>query len=154
MTVHKLTAGDGYTYLTRQVASMDEPRAAGQSLADYYTVRGNPPGVWLGSRAVGLGVAGGVVSEAQMRAMFGDGAHPHRDAMLAAGAPESSTRLGARYPTFEPLGPQNHRIDAACKRFEVEHGRAPTDGETACIAGGRRGESVVRWPATTWSSHR
>jgi hypothetical protein len=30
MTVHKLTARDGYTYLTRQVASMDEPRVAGQ----------------------------------------------------------------------------------------------------------------------------
>ena len=48
MTVHKLTAGDGYTYLTRQVASADEPRAPGQSLADYYVARGNPPGVWLG----------------------------------------------------------------------------------------------------------
>ena len=42
MTVHKLTAGDGYTYLTRQVASMDEPRATGQSLADYYTAWSAP----------------------------------------------------------------------------------------------------------------
>jgi len=29
MTVHKLSAGDGYTYLTRQVASADEIRAPG-----------------------------------------------------------------------------------------------------------------------------
>ena len=28
MTVHKLSAGDGYTYLTRQVASADERRDA------------------------------------------------------------------------------------------------------------------------------
>jgi hypothetical protein len=48
MTVHKLTAGDGYMYLTRQVASADEVRAPGQTLADYYTARGNPPGVWVG----------------------------------------------------------------------------------------------------------
>jgi hypothetical protein len=40
MTVHKLSAGDGYTYLTRQVASADERRAAGQSLAAYYVARG------------------------------------------------------------------------------------------------------------------
>ena len=58
MTVHKLTAGDGYTYLTRQVASADEQRAPGQSLADYYTARGNPPGVWLGGGAATLGVDG------------------------------------------------------------------------------------------------
>jgi conjugative relaxase-like TrwC/TraI family protein len=102
MTVHKLSAGDGYTYLTRQVASGDEPRAAGQSLADYYTARGNPPGVWLGGGAVSLGVAGGVVSEAQMRALFGEGAHPSRAAMLAAGAPESATRLGAPYLVTDP----------------------------------------------------
>ena len=42
MTLHKLTAGDGYTYLTRQVASADQ-RRAGQSLADYYAATGNPP---------------------------------------------------------------------------------------------------------------
>jgi hypothetical protein len=101
MTVHKLSAGDGYTYLTRQVASADQRRPAGQSLADYYSARGNPPGIWLGGGAATLGVAGGVVSEAQMRALFGHGAHPNTEAMLAAGAAEAATRLGARYPVFE-----------------------------------------------------
>jgi hypothetical protein len=88
MTLHKLTAGDGYTYLTRQVASADEQRAPGQSLADYYTARGNPPGQWLGGGAVTLGVEGTPVSEAQMRALFGEGCHPDRDALVAAGVPE------------------------------------------------------------------
>ncbi len=129
MTVHKLTAGDGYTYLTRQVASMDEHRPAGQSLANYYTARGNPPGVWLGAGATTLGVAGGVVSEAQMRALFGHGAHPDRDSMLAAGAPEAVTRLGARFPIFEQLPPRLDRIAAACRKFETEHGRPPTTAE-------------------------
>ena len=76
MTVHKLSAGDGYTYLTRQVASADERRRPGQSLADYYVARGNPPGVWLGRGAGQLGVEGGVVTEGQMRALFGEGRHP------------------------------------------------------------------------------
>ncbi|WP_395405632.1 relaxase domain-containing protein (plasmid) [Arthrobacter sp. UC242_113] len=48
MTVHKLSAGDGYTYYTREVASGDELRAGDRSLGDYYTVDGNPPGQWGG----------------------------------------------------------------------------------------------------------
>ncbi len=64
MTVHKLSAGDGHTYLTRQVASADERRPAGQALADYCTARGNPPGVWMGSGSATLGLSGTEVSEA------------------------------------------------------------------------------------------
>ncbi|MDT5024656.1 MAG: hypothetical protein QOE61_1082 [Micromonosporaceae bacterium] len=54
MTIHKLTAGDGYAYLTRQVASADE-RRAGQDLAGYYTATGTPPGRWLGAGIADLG---------------------------------------------------------------------------------------------------
>ena len=32
MTLHKLHGGDGYTYLTRQVAAGDEGRSPGQQL--------------------------------------------------------------------------------------------------------------------------
>src|SRR5450631_3089571 len=44
MTVHVLHAGDGYTYLTRQVASGDHQRRGGEALTDYYTAQGNPAG--------------------------------------------------------------------------------------------------------------
>src|SRR3954451_16515299 len=98
MTVHKLTAGDGYTYLTRQAASADEQRAPGQSLTEYYTARGNPPGEWIGNGARTLGVEGTAVTESQMKALFGEGCHPNRDAMLVSGASEVETRHGARYP--------------------------------------------------------
>jgi len=106
MTVHKLTAGDGYTYLTRQVASADEYRAPGQSLSDYYVARGNPPGVWLGTGTQSLGVAGTTVTEAQMRALFGEGCHPNRDSMLATGVSPADTRLGKGYLRFvdPPVG--------------------------------------------------
>jgi hypothetical protein len=103
-------------------------------LADYYSARGNPPGIWLGGGAATLGVAGGVVSEAQMRALFGHGAHPNTEAMLAAGAAEAATRLGARYPVFEQLPPRLDRIAAACREFEAEHGRPPTTTEADRIA--------------------
>ena len=49
MSIHKLTAGDGYSYLTRQVAVLDATDRGHTGLADYYTQRGESPGVWLGS---------------------------------------------------------------------------------------------------------
>ena len=40
MSLHKLSAGDGYTYLTRQVAAADaKPRGYGD-LATYYSEKG------------------------------------------------------------------------------------------------------------------
>ena len=82
MTIHKLTAGDGYTYLTRQVAGGDVPREAGQDAAGYYTAQGNPPGTWTGRGAPLLGLAGQQVTEEQMRALFGHGEHPDGEAMI------------------------------------------------------------------------
>lgn len=46
MTLHKLSAGDGYLYYTREVASADELRSPDRKLGDYYTVTGHPPGIW------------------------------------------------------------------------------------------------------------
>ena len=52
MGVHKLTAGDGYTYLTRQVAVHDATDRGHEGLADYYAEKGESPGRWFGA---GLG---------------------------------------------------------------------------------------------------
>lgn len=46
MTLHKLTAGDGYMYLTRQVAAMDATDRGHSGLADYYSQHGESPGRW------------------------------------------------------------------------------------------------------------
>ena len=145
MTLHKLTAGDGYTYLTRQVASADETRAQGQSLADYYTARGNPPGRWMGRGATQLGLEGTAVSEAQMRALFGRGLHPDAEAMVAAGAPTSATRLGAAYPSYADLPPYALRVARSIEAFEITHGCAPDDSERNRIAAveARRGRRAV-----------
>jgi hypothetical protein len=53
MTLHKLTAGDGYTYLTRQVAAFDATERGHVGLGDYYSQRGESPGRWAGN---GLGL--------------------------------------------------------------------------------------------------
>ena len=46
MGVHKLTAGSGYDYLTRQVAALDATEKGHVGLAAYYTERGESPGAW------------------------------------------------------------------------------------------------------------
>jgi DNA primase catalytic core len=78
MTMHKLTAGSGYDYLTRQVAALDATDKGHVPLASYYTERGETPGVWIGSGLAGIdGLnAGDPVTAEQMQALFGVGLHP------------------------------------------------------------------------------
>ena len=55
LSLHKLTAGDGYTYLTRQVAVTDSTERGKSTLVDYYSDKGERPGRWVGQGLVGLG---------------------------------------------------------------------------------------------------
>src|SRR5215203_1544387 len=78
MTIHKLTAGSWYDYLTRQVAAWDATEKGHIGLASYYAERGEKPGVWIGSGVDGIDglAAGDPVTAEQMRALFGCGLHP------------------------------------------------------------------------------
>jgi hypothetical protein len=144
MTVHVLHAGDGYTYLTRQVASGDHQRRRGEALADYYTAAGNPPGRWIGTGLAAMAV-GGQVSEAQMKALFGEGLHPDAEARIQEaagrgvdrGAAVEVVRLGRRFPTID----QSHevwrdRLNEAYAEFETAHGHRPERGPE---------RDLVRW---------
>ncbi|SOC49459.1 DNA primase, catalytic core [Blastococcus aggregatus] len=102
MSLHKLTAGDGYTYLTRQVAALDATERGHAGLGDYYSHRGESPGVWTGSGLTGLPAvsAGQPVDEAQMKALFGEGRHPdaerlEREELAAGRTPEQARAAGA-----------------------------------------------------------
>jgi TrwC relaxase len=52
--MHKLTAGSGYDYLTRQVAALDATDKGHTGLTSYYTERGETPGGWIGSGLDGI----------------------------------------------------------------------------------------------------
>ena len=140
MTLHKLHAGDGYTYLTRQVAAGDEGRSPGQQLADYYTASGNPPGQWMGSGAEDLAVQGRV-TEAQMRALFGLGMHPDAEQIvtldLAAGRTQQeaqkAAKLGRAFPNYQTLEPRTIRVARRIEDFHHEHGREPSKAERSRI---------------------
>lgn len=131
MSLHKLTAGDGYTYLTRQVAAQDATHRGYDGLGDYYAQRGESPGVWLGRGADGLPEfpADPQVTEAQMVALFGEGRHPDAERieteLVAAGhgvpAVLAATRLGSPYKVFTSV-PEFRRQLAA--RFEAANAEA------------------------------
>jgi hypothetical protein len=119
MTVHKLTAGDGYTYLTRQVAALDATDRGYGGLGAYYAERGESPGVWVGSGVDRLPhFLPGPVTEAQMRALFGEGRHPdaeriERDLTAAGwGAPAvlAATRLGRPLAVSDRVNPFRARL--------------------------------------------
>jgi conjugative relaxase-like TrwC/TraI family protein len=148
MTIHKLTAGDGYTYLTRQIAGGDVQRERSQDAADYYTAKGNLPGRWQGRGAPLLGLEGEQVTEDQMRALFGMGLHPDADAMISDYLAEHvrpgmterqvaavqakalrAASLGAAFPEYKPIERFDKRVHQRLEVIEQETGRALTAAE-------------------------
>ena len=110
MSIHKLTAGCGYDYLTRQVAAQDGTEKGHTGLAGYYAAKGEAPGQWVGSGMAGIDglSAGDVVTAEQMQALFGSGHHPlaqqRRDRLqgpdLTGKDYQTVTRLGVPYKVY------------------------------------------------------
>ena len=94
MSIHKLTAGSGYDYLTRQVAALDATHKGHVGLASYYTARGETPGAWTGAGLAGIdGLnVGDPVTAEQMQALFGFGLHPLATSGGAVGGSGSRRR--------------------------------------------------------------
>ena len=88
MSIHKLTAGSGYDYLTRQVAAQDATEKGHTGLASYYSAKGEAPGTWVGSGLAGIDGLdeGDEVTAEQMRNLFGAGKHPLAEQVRAAAA--------------------------------------------------------------------
>jgi len=145
MSLHKLTAGDGYTYLTRQVAVVDSTERGSASLGEYYTEKGESPGRWMGSGLAGLDTSGAglnavdlgsAVSEAQMLALFGEGRHPDATAieerLIGEGKHPSEalvqTRLGTPYAVYE--GSTRFR-QVVAQRFVAHNVAVGRKGNTA-----------------------
>lgn len=149
MTLHKITAGDGYTYLTRQVAAMDSTERGVGSLNEYYSAKGETPGTWWGNGLTALGIdAGSAVSEAQMKALFGEGRHPDADTIEAAAITEghtvpaalSMTRLGSPYRIFEGTSEWRRRLAVAYAEHNVPARTAIPDADRARIRTDLAGE--------------
>ncbi len=111
MSLHRLTAGSGYDYLTRQVAAMDSTEKGHLTLASYYSEKGEVPGRWVGSGMAGIdGLnAGDIVTAEQMQSLFGAGLHPlalerSRELYEQGASPDEIlkvTRLGAPFKVYD-----------------------------------------------------
>lgn len=135
-SLHKLSAGNGYDYLTRQVAVQDTTERAYTGLASYYDQKGETPGVWAGSGCASIreGFAGSVVSEQQMQALFGAGHNPIGAELVAQLGPDApadliaaATRLGVPFKVSREVS--QFRIEVARRVEALNIGRGlPRDG--------------------------
>ncbi|SLI17156.1 exonuclease V subunit alpha [Mycobacteroides abscessus subsp. massiliense] len=127
VSLHKISAGDGYLYLVRQVAASDATHRGRSALADYYSVKGEAPGRWLGKGLTALAdpgardvsaqtveqvwavQAGSEVAEDQMKALFGEGLHPNATKIsdyligrgLASEAAINGAKLGRKFAIYD-----------------------------------------------------
>ena len=116
MTVHKLSAGDGYKYYTHEVASGDALRANDRELGDYYTLNGMPPGQWIGTAPDALGLSG-EVSEAHMHTLFGQRFTPIETVEVKEmlhGLPEFDDYMAAYNNAYE-----SYKAHAAERAWEI-----------------------------------
>ena len=127
MSLHKLTAGSGYDYLTRQVAAMDATDKGHTGLASYYTEKGETPGVWVGSGMEGIeGLdAGDVVTADHMQSLFGSGHHPlatqrTKELDLRIGRDDVARPTEADYKTAIRLGTPYKVYDNDVSPFRIE----------------------------------
>ena len=132
MGLHKLTAGDGYLYLIRQVAAGDATDRGRPSLADYYSSKGETPGRWMGRGLASLGRAG------RPRSVRSAGRAAVVGARRVAGArrPDESPLRGRAAPQRRPDHPPPHR--RRC-------GQGRSAGRRAAgspVSGQRRGKRV------------
>ncbi|MFB7720160.1 MobF family relaxase [Nocardia sp. NPDC056100] len=140
-TLHKVLAGNSYLYYLRQVAADDSTDRGPGTLTDYYSAQGESPGRWHGSGLAALDLeAGDLVTEAQMKRLFGEGRHPDADAIetavidreIAAGAKpkdairtaDQATRLGRPYRVYKGGNEFRERCAAAFAQHNTAHGRS------------------------------
>ncbi len=129
-SLHKLTAGSGYDYLTRQVAAMDSTGKGRTSLASYYSEKGEVPGRWVGTALPALEMpAGSAVTAEQMRALFGAGMHPNMAARLAALPTDASpdqvrdaARLGTPFKVHAAATRFQHEVAERTTQWATRHG--------------------------------
>nr|WP_238357230.1 MobF family relaxase [Kribbella italica] len=131
MSIHRLSAGDGYKYLIKHIASADVDRRMATPLTAYYVADGYPPGRWAGRGLPGLGKgqikAGDEVTEEQMAALFG-----------RAQDPVDGKQLGRPFRVYRSL---DERIQARIADLPAD---LSEEDRTVAIAEVRRTESRVR----------
>ncbi|MFB6984596.1 MobF family relaxase [Streptomyces sp. NPDC056297] len=130
----KITAGRE-RYYRRNIALGDG--AQGTELTVSSVVPGVPPGVWHGQAAAALGLSG-IVSDAQMRALFGLGMHPNAEAIAALELSKGvslkramkAAKLGPAIPQLAESSPLDKEIEQVLEHVSEQLCRPLTKAET------------------------
>ena len=126
LSIGTIAAGDGYRYLTRDVAS---------GVEDYYLRGGTEPGEaqgwWLGAQREDFGVTDRIVSEQQMAGFFG-----------AKCDPVTGERLGSRFRVYAT-------VEERLGRARDEHERWVAED----LATGARGGGEAEREAESLAAH-
>jgi conjugative relaxase-like TrwC/TraI family protein len=103
MSIARVSPGSAYRYYFKSVAVGDGTRKRGTPLPVGQEAAGVPAGEWTGRGARLLGLSG-VVTEAEMEALFGKGLHPHPELLTPGvlGGEAPAVRLGRAFirPTY------------------------------------------------------
>ncbi|MFF2205185.1 MobF family relaxase [Streptomyces sp. NPDC058145] len=134
MAAKAITAGRE-RYYRRDIALGDGAR--GTELTVSSSVPGVPPGVWHGQAAAALGLAG-IVSDTQMRALFGLGMHPDAVAIVAQHLSEGASlkqamraaKLGPAVPQLADSSPLDREIEEVLEEVSEQLCRPLTKAET------------------------
>lgn len=161
MTMHRLTAGAGYQYLLRHIATGDCARAGASPVTSYYAESGNPPGRWFGRGLDRLGASrndpepmgmtvGTVVVEDAMARLYSRGLDPVTG--MALGRPYRPTtapadRVAAQTRALPTdMTPQARQVAIdAITRVELGKDTSPT------IAGFDLTFTVMKSVSTLWA---
>ena len=127
LSIHRLSAGDGYKYLLKHIAAADSDRLMATPLTAYYAADGYPPGRWAGSGLPGIAdgqlQAGDEVTEDQMTALFGRAEDPVTGHQL--GRPfrvyrSLEERVAARTANLDPGLTADQRVTAVAEIRRTE----------------------------------
>ncbi|MFF7858741.1 MobF family relaxase [Streptomyces sp. NPDC007904] len=134
MTAKGITAGRE-RYYRRNIALGDGAQGTEPTVSS--SVPGVPPGVWHGQAAAALGLSG-IVSDAQMRALFGLGMHPDAQAIAARHLSEGASlkqamkaaKLGPALPRLAESSPLDKEIEQVLEHVSEQLCRPLTKTET------------------------
>jgi conjugative relaxase-like TrwC/TraI family protein len=155
LSIHRLTAGDGYAYLLKHVAAGDVDRRMATSLTAYYAASGYPAGRWLGKGLSGLGdgapLQGFEVTEEQMASLFGRAENPLTGRTL--GRPyrvfkTPAERVAERVRTLDP-SLDSVRRDLAIEQIRKDEARQKT---RQAVAGFDLTFSPVKSVSALWAT--
>ncbi|MFD8757314.1 MobF family relaxase [Kitasatospora sp. NPDC059577] len=145
VTIHGASSGTGADYLTATVVG-DDYRSTVNGLDEYWAGGGDTPGVWIGTQAQALGIAGSLVELEASDAVF-----------KYALNPVTGEKLGRAFPRYTPADVLYERLlaaepEASESRREKLRVKANREGSRTARSGWEMVYSPVKSFSVLWAT--